>query len=281
MGISRKYVDLIHKASGKYGNWDPPYTVEVGDWGKVDRETGKFVREGNIFKDAECRAALSDLPSDMKLIGRGNSEDVLRVTINAQPECEGDLYTEIGGTGALAVRVSGAWKFSAKQRAAILTMTDSYSYYLEAGVIFPKLKTLPKLNGKALVTETLHCPAYALLLTEKGQGGKASLTLHAGLHQMPTGTTAGANMGWNHNTESGFWRTACGYRTALDEEDAVFTPLYRLERLSWGWRTRYRGGPASGSTPEEPVREDYPPPWEELDEDGEEVPEDSPMSPEF
>ncbi|KDN41727.1 hypothetical protein RSAG8_07258, partial [Rhizoctonia solani AG-8 WAC10335] len=284
MGISsKKYVDLIFKASGKYGNWDPPHTVEVGDWGQIDRDTGNFVREGNIFKDPDSSALLSDI-SDAPLIKTGNPEDVLRITAGAQMELKNDIYTEIGGMGELGVRVSGSWKFTPRNRAAVLTATDAYSNYLEVGVVFPKLRTLKKFEGKAIVTEALHSPAYALLLTEKGKGGNASLSLHTGLSELQATAGVGANVGWKSTSESGLWRTACGYRATLDGKDAIYTPLYRLEKVSKRWRVRYRGGPGPGSTPtvEEPIREDYNPPWDDLDSDGDEIPPaDSPTSPDF
>ncbi|CAE7055985.1 unnamed protein product [Rhizoctonia solani] len=276
MGISsKKYVDLIFKASGKYGNWDPPHTVEVGDWGEIDRKTGNFVREGNIFRDPECSEFLANTP-DAPLVKQGSPEDVLRVTAGAEMELKNDLYTEIGAMGTLGVRVSGSWKFNPRNRAAVLTAADACSHYLEVGYVFPKLRTVKKFRGKAIVTEALHCPAYALLLTEKGKGGNASLSLHTGLSEIQAGV--GTNVGWKSTSESGFWRTACGYRATTDGKDATYTPLYRLEKVPGTyWRPRYRGAPV-----EEPLREDYNPPWDELDEDGDEIAlEDSPLSPDF
>ncbi|CAE6426361.1 hypothetical protein BN14_08861 [Rhizoctonia solani AG-1 IB] len=263
MGISsRKYVDLIFKASGKYGNWDPPHTVEVGDWGEIDKNTGNFVREGNIFKDSECAPLLSETASNLEeLVKKGNPEDVLRITAGAKVELKNDIYTDIGGTGELGARVQGAWEFTPQNRAALLTVADAYSNYLETGVIFPKLRQLPRLKGKAIVTEALHCPAYALLLTEKGKGGKAALSLYTGVSQAGAMAGGGAKASWRYTSESGFWRTACGYRMG-DGEDAVYTPLYRLEKIASRWRIRYRGAPPSGATLEDPVHEDYLPPWE-------------------
>ncbi|KAL5632714.1 hypothetical protein ACGC1H_005611 [Rhizoctonia solani] len=267
-GPSRKYVDLIFRASGKYGNWDPPHVVEVGDWGKIERSTGNFIKEGNIFTDTDCKVLLSDIP-DGQLVEKGSLEDVVRITANAQAEIGGDLFTEIGTTGEVAVRVHASWTITPRNRAAILTVTDACSYYLEIGTIFPKLRTLRKLVGKAVVTEVLQCPAYAMLLTDKGVGGKASLSLHTGLSEAGAVLATGGSAKWQYNSESGLWRTACGYRRTLEEPDAIFTPLYRLKKISRGW-PRYRGVSVPGL--EEPVSEDYSPPWEELDEDGEEIP---------
>ncbi|KDN41726.1 hypothetical protein RSAG8_07257, partial [Rhizoctonia solani AG-8 WAC10335] len=279
-GPSRKYVDLIFKASGKYGNWDPPHVVEVGDWGHIERATGNFIREGNIFTDTECKVLLSDVP-DGQLVRTGSPENVVRITANAQMEIGGDVYTDFGTTGELAVRAHASWAITPRNRAAILTMTDAYSYYLEIGTVFPRLRSLRKLEGKAVVTEALHCPAYAMLLTEKGIGGKASLTLHTGLSEAGVVLATGGTAGWHYNSESGLWRTACGYRKTLEEHrnsgtleehDAVFTPLYRLKKVSRGWRRyRTRGALEPELALEEPVSEDYFPPWEELNEDGEEI----------
>ncbi|KAG8903122.1 hypothetical protein FRB99_003724 [Tulasnella sp. 403] len=49
---SRKYVDLILNASSKYANWDPGVPVEVGDYGSINKDTGLFDYEGNIFSEA-------------------------------------------------------------------------------------------------------------------------------------------------------------------------------------------------------------------------------------
>ena len=64
---SRKFIDLIYKASNKWANWNPPYeikvrvsvsylridyrTLQVGDYGRPDKQTGQFNREGNIYDD--------------------------------------------------------------------------------------------------------------------------------------------------------------------------------------------------------------------------------------
>lgn len=267
---SRKYVDLIFKVSGKYGNWDPPRIVEVGDWGVIERGTGSFIREGNIFEDTECKVLLSDIP-DAQLVKTGNPEDVIRITANAEMELDGSLFSGIEATGEVGVRVHGAWKFTPRNRAAILTITDGYTHYLEIGTVFTKLQSVRKLQGKAIVTEALRCPAYAMLLTNKGVGGKASLTLHTGLAEAGAALAGGGMLGWKHSSESGFWRTAVGYRKVLEDKDAVFTPLFKLKKVSRSWRTRYRGPPTPRTISEEPVSEDYLPPWQELDEDGEEI----------
>lgn len=71
--FSRKYIDLILKAEGKWANWDPPipspdvripfrlfakrmhpptthmHGDQVGDYGTIDNDTGVLEKEGNIY----------------------------------------------------------------------------------------------------------------------------------------------------------------------------------------------------------------------------------------
>jgi hypothetical protein len=49
--------------------------MKVGDWGEIDKNTGNFVREGNIFKDSECAPLLSETASNLEeLVKKGNPE---------------------------------------------------------------------------------------------------------------------------------------------------------------------------------------------------------------
>ena len=73
----RKYVDIIHKAGGIWANWQPSISIQVslvipvegiailntrlqaGHYGLIDKETGEFQRQGNIFHDPELAAIVS------------------------------------------------------------------------------------------------------------------------------------------------------------------------------------------------------------------------------
>ncbi|KAJ6629834.1 hypothetical protein B0H10DRAFT_2208392 [Mycena sp. CBHHK59/15] len=59
---SRKYTDLIQTVSSKWANWDPPHPVKVGDYGTLDKETGQFERDGNIYEDASTATLAADHP---------------------------------------------------------------------------------------------------------------------------------------------------------------------------------------------------------------------------
>lgn len=147
-----------------------------------------------------------------------------------------------GATGEIGLKVHAAWEISPRNRAAILTATDAYSIYLQTGLVLPRLTRVKKLEGKQIVTETLNCPAFALLLTDKGVGGRASLTLQTSISE--AGTSVGGVIGgkWEHFSESGVWRTAFGYSKTLGGSNSVYTPLFVLKTIPKKlWRPTYRG----------------------------------------
>ncbi|KAG8785780.1 hypothetical protein FRC12_017175 [Ceratobasidium sp. 428] len=263
---ARKYVDLLHKATGgKHANWDPPKLVEVGDWGYVDQKTAAFVKEGNIFTDPECSDALENLD---KRVLYSSPEDVIRFDANAVSTGGGNISAGLGATGDVGIKVDVAWTFSPKNRGAVITASDVSTAYLETGIIFPRLDKIKKLKDKAVVVETLTCPAYALLLTDKGRGGSASVTLETWVSGAGVSVGPGIGGRWKAESQTGVWRTAYGYRT--DEraaKDVVFTPLFKLRttnrRLRWPAAPIYRGAITH-------QYEEYELPWKALDEDGEE-----------
>ncbi|KAG8781985.1 hypothetical protein FRC12_021316 [Ceratobasidium sp. 428] len=261
---ARKYVDLLHKATGgKHANWDPPKLVEVGDWGYVDQKTAAFVKEGNIFTDPECSDALGYLD---KPVLYSSPEDVVRFDANAVSTGGGNISADLGATGDVGIKVDVAWTFSPKNRGAAITASDVSTAYLETGIIFPRLAKIKKLKDKAVVVETLTCPAYALLLTDKGRGGSASVTLETWVSGAGVSVGPGVGGRWKAESQTGVWRTAYGYRT--DErtaKDAVFTPLFTLRTTNRRLWPRYRGGEAITHQ-----YEGYELPWKILDEDGEE-----------
>ncbi|KAG9120466.1 hypothetical protein FRC07_004033 [Ceratobasidium sp. 392] len=259
---ARKYVDLLHRSTGgKHANWNPPKIV--GDWGRVDKTTAEFVKEGNIFTDPECSDALGFLD---KPVLYSSPEDVIRFDANAVSTGGGNISAGLGATGDVGIKIDAAWTFSPKNRGAVITASDAMTAYLEPGIIFPRLDGVKKLNGKAIVIETLTCPAYALLLTDKGRGGSASVTLETWVSGAGASVGPGIGGKWKYESQTGVWRTAYGYRT--DEktgQSAVFTPLFTLRTTTRRLWPRYRGGEAITHQ-----YEGYELPWKILDEDGEE-----------
>ncbi|OJA10346.1 hypothetical protein AZE42_11946, partial [Rhizopogon vesiculosus] len=75
---SRKFIDLIEDATSKWANLDPLAPIKVGDYGMIDKETGEFHAQGNIYNvefDNNKRAAVlimykprfTHLPNDERI----------------------------------------------------------------------------------------------------------------------------------------------------------------------------------------------------------------------
>jgi len=47
----RKYVDLLFRTTNAFANWQPTIPLAVGDYGRVNKATGLFIRDGNIYED--------------------------------------------------------------------------------------------------------------------------------------------------------------------------------------------------------------------------------------
>lgn len=77
----RKYIDLIKEVSSKWANWDPPKRVHVsfaslrfvatlnsrfytqaGDFGTVNRKTGEFLVDGNIYTHQDIAPIAQQYP---------------------------------------------------------------------------------------------------------------------------------------------------------------------------------------------------------------------------
>jgi len=60
MSLAKKYVQLIAKQNGLHASFEPSRPVEVGDYGSIDKETGAFLSEGNIFERKGGKKSLAE-----------------------------------------------------------------------------------------------------------------------------------------------------------------------------------------------------------------------------
>ncbi|KDQ61808.1 hypothetical protein JAAARDRAFT_55133 [Jaapia argillacea MUCL 33604] len=261
---SRKYVDLILNASSKWGNWDPPRPVQVGDFGEVNAKTGDFEPQGNIytydFKDPTLQADIARYPPVI-----GKDENGWEITSRDVKRGEFSLALEAVIPGLAQATVKGKWEFR-RGSGALLVMVRPRTTYMPAELLKP-LANAPILKGKTIsfVDEVVSCPAYYLCLSHKG-GDSVSLAL-IGDMPMPAGPVVGgtaADAKWWTEATAGNFRHACDINGSH-----VYTPLFRLKRKSvraWPWR--------EGEKPlnEEELWVDRKQPWDQLDENGEEIP---------
>lgn len=66
---SGQLVDLIYRASGMFANLDPQEPLDLGDYGYVNGDTGRFLKQGNIFKEGEVAfEKVTESPADSLIL---------------------------------------------------------------------------------------------------------------------------------------------------------------------------------------------------------------------
>ncbi|KAG8901393.1 hypothetical protein FRB99_005329, partial [Tulasnella sp. 403] len=217
---SRKFTDLIYKASSRFPNWEPPIRIKVGDWGLIDRKSGEFNREGNIFDDEQLMAELPDLaklkvtisaPETKYIVG---SESVVAIDLGLSPELN------VAGLGGASVK--GKWKFQKGTRGALLVMAQPRLTHIPDEVL-RVLSKCPRMLSKAIVISVYDCPAYVMYMSDKS-GNELTVSMNGSLPipQVPgLAAGGGAEMGWSSSYSGGI------YRESFDGKgENLFTPLF-------------------------------------------------------
>ncbi|KAL5514046.1 hypothetical protein ACEPAG_2807 [Sanghuangporus baumii] len=263
---SRKFTDIILNAVSKWANWDPSIPIEAGDYGRIDKRTGQFEREGNIYRDPEVAHIASVFPplrgpqvNSLEI----HSMDVSGVTVN--PDVHANLF------GMAQPAIGGQWQFS-RSRGALLLLYKSYLTAVPNELLI-QLKRSGWAKGKCVVTRAQSCCGYFLYLSDKS-GEVISVTLQVDVPiPVAPGVTPGAgiNAGWRFSGASGVVQEAF-------HDEPVFVPLYQLEEIAIKGSVWSRRSPSpdegddgtNNNTGWIPIDA----PWNALDEDGQEFSEE-------
>jgi len=264
---SRKFVDLIFKATAKWANLNPPTDIKVGDYGKLDETTGEFLREGNIYNDSHNiflqDQNIAQLVKDHPPITATREDEYIAASTRVK---RGDfkLGAEVSAIPGLAdASIKGQWIFGSR-RGALLIMAHPRCSYIPPATILKYLAEVEGLKDMFLVTEVFSCPAYSLYLSS-GTNEIVNLALlgSSPLPQAPVSLQI-AGKWWVQNT-SGLFRSA----SEPDGKDD-YTPLYMLKGI------RKKRGIFSRRDRPPPEREGddlweiVQVPWSPLDENGDE-----------
>jgi len=226
---SRKFIDLIFKASGRWANWNPPSDIKVGDYGKLDEKTGEFNREGNIYIDTHIY--LND-ENIVQLIKNhppiaGAREEVFMAAGEKVKRSDLKLGAEVTIPGLAEASIKGQWTFGHK-RGALLVMAYPRCSYIPPATILKHLAEVQALEDMYLVTEVFSCPAYSLYLSS-GSNEAVDLALVGSFPVPPLPVmTAGVQMEakWWVQNASGLFRSG---RDPTGKDD--YTPLYMLKMI--------------------------------------------------
>jgi len=267
--LQRKYIDLIRQVSSKWVNWDPPIEIQVGAYGTVDKETGEFIMEGNVY-DPAFQDELDKHNAGIRMLDyppqEGPIEGDFVIASRGAKHRNLNVDAEVDVPGIASAIVKGQWLFQRSKRDAVLIMHSPRQRFLPRNVVLDPLYKVDKLIDKSLVTSIHVCPAYSMYLSDKS-GDKVSLALVA---QGPVtgiaGITAGGGGGftWWADAQTGIHRKACD-----ETGNYTFTPLFSLKRQIKRNRRWIRDTIRPEPTGDE-LWYDHSPPWDPLDEDGEE-----------
>ncbi|OCB85154.1 hypothetical protein A7U60_g7780 [Sanghuangporus baumii] len=257
---SRKFIDLIKTAVSKLANWEPSIPIEAGDYGTLDRETGQFERQGNIYKEVEIKSITSRFPPII-----GPQIDMYQVASLTVKKLDVKYAAKSSGNSPSEIMFSGKWQFG-RARGALLLMHHSRITRLPDELL-QELKLSSWVKGKFIVTHIHTCPAYALYLSAKNSE-IVDISLHAfGSSASPSASTTGVGVGayWVADGVPGTFQRAAA-------PEPVFVPLYQVKELRKHTETRREGH--NLVVKEEEAWEPIEVPWNFLDEDGKEGPED-------
>jgi len=258
---SRKYSDLIFAAEAKWATWDPTITINVGDYGTIDKKTGYFEKEGNIYSHpniVEMAAKHPPVEATKENYMMIQSEDVKGLDFSIGPQAN--------VPGLAEASIKGRWDFGS-ERGALLVIVNPRISYIHSKVLLADLSTMDLFSGghKSLVTEVVSCPAYCSYLSNKSNG-VVDLAL---LGTVPIPVAPGVSAGGKG--EISWWRqNATGrFKEAIEPNGLYkYTPLYNVKKIP----AQRRDDPNLDA---HPVSEgddrwvDAKPEWGPLDEDGE------------
>jgi len=260
---SRKFIDLIRTVTSRWANWEPPTAINVGDYGLINKDTGEFEWEGNLYTTKNSIGI--DMTDEALRPVETEGEDKYIAKSWGVTAKKVDTAAEAEVPGIVNVALKVQFQFSGKKRAAALVM------YKPRYITLPKDERITKLlkskhnvfEGKYVVTEVICCAAYVMYMSSNIPE-TFSVSLQATGPIVPVVNAGGAaSFTWSSEISHGTYREG-------SESTAKYMPLYRLKkpRPSF-WRLL-------GERGEEQIDhsiekwEDVDPPWNTLDEEGEE-----------
>jgi hypothetical protein len=271
---SRKFIDLIQRATSKWANWDPPREIAVGDYGTIINDTGEFDWEGNIyspyfqqqFQSSKSKFNIDLTDSALRPHKQKAGDDHLIVKSWGVTTKEINASAEGAVSGVVNIALKLDLQFDGNKPAAVLVMhKPRYSSLPNDERIIKLIKSMPDiLKGKYIVTDVISCAAYMMHLSDH-RAEKFSVTLKAAGPVTPAANAGGvASFTWSSEAAYGLSRQG-------SDPAAKFIPLYRLKQPHpkfWEWPFSHRGDEKT----HDPIDrwEDVDPTWNPLNDEGEE-----------
>ncbi|KIK41205.1 hypothetical protein CY34DRAFT_806384 [Suillus luteus UH-Slu-Lm8-n1] len=273
LAASRKFIDLIHQASSMWANWDSPSQIRVGDYGMIDNTTGELVVQGNIYDDTfqtflNNQGLKIDLSEPSCQPQQGEIDDSMIITSSGVKQIGLSMSSEVSSLNLASASLKVKCQFPEGKRGAVLAMYKPKRQYIPQGKVLTHVYKARPLHDKHLVTSTFTCSGYCMYLSNKS-GKRIAMAL---IRSPPIPAAAGliadgaVSMDWWTDAQAAF------LRKAVDKSGVYcYTPLYTLKHRQNSWIPRLFRGEEEEET-EDDLWPDCAPPWQPLDDDGNEDP---------
>lgn len=260
---SRKFIDLLlQSTNNKWANIDADRKIRVGDFGVIERATGAFLVDGNLYEHNLTRQIMEGYPPD-------TNPPMRLEKYTSQGVREQAVFANVSTGLASVAEVSNEyrWEFG-RDRGAVLVLYSSQAKSLSRipSEFFHDDELYQLLKDKAICTDVVSCPAFCLYLSNSKQD-TFSISINANLPIPVTpGVTAGGGGGisWNIRKSQGT------LKEGVDPQgNHVYFPLYSLKKLGRkSVKSVFRG---NRSVPtEDGFLLDVKAPWGELNNEGKE-----------
>ncbi|KAG2057966.1 hypothetical protein BDR06DRAFT_877069 [Suillus hirtellus] len=267
---SRKFIDLIFQTSSKWANWDPPIPIKVGSFGKIDRQTGVFIADGNIYDEAfqeslKQQGLMIDLshPSCQPIMG-AVEEDMIMSSMDVK-KSEISITPKVSALDLASTSFKAEFQFQEGKRGAVLVMHKPQQEYIPRGRVLSIIHEAHQLRDKYIVSSIFTCPGYYLYLSNRSaERVTLALTANTSLTTSIDVSAGGeASIDWWTDAQAAF------LRKAFDKAGQYrYTPLFDLKRRQHWFKRTFRG--AEVQSTEDNMWIKCPQPWDPLDEDGKE-----------
>ncbi|KAG2151621.1 uncharacterized protein EDB93DRAFT_1103058 [Suillus bovinus] len=262
---SRKFMDLLYTPTYQFVNWDPLTAINVGDYGMVNKETGEFEREGNLYTlQNDVDIDMTD-PALRPIETEGDDTYIVKSWGATVENVDTTKEATVPGAGNVALKVE--FESDGRRRAAMMVMYKAKHISIPNDERIVKLiKSKPDvLKEKYVVTQVTCCAAYVMYMSTT-EVEKFPVTLHVNGPIVPAVDAGGAtSFTWSSGTNHGVYREG-------SKSGAKYMPIYKLKepRSKFWVPLSERGNEKIDDSIEKWVAVD--PPWELIDDDGEEDP---------
>jgi len=215
--LARKTSDLILERTGRWLNLEPSHPIEIGEYGDIDLESGKFISHGNIYKSEAVKAFVPDILDHQPRLGKVVDEE--KVKTKDAYRWSFDRDPKITVPDIVAAPEKLLLQVQTNHRAAYLITKTSRTESLPRDALFKRLSNVKELADMYLVTDRTVSQGYGFGISTIGN------RIMGDWVEPGEGETGFA---YNGNT-------TVEWSIGAKAEDFAYVPAFKLMRMHPHW----------------------------------------------